>query len=218
MARTRRSGRNARSGTRAPARRKPRDWVSTLESWDDAPFIGSGPPQLSFLANEEITFPLVNTYSSWMITGVEDTTLPPGAYSRGLPWLRRTVVRVRGWLHFWSPDYYTGNMEAMFNAQIQRFATDRDVGTIVQPTFLATDAESADETVYWRHQRWLAHSSSWTTPDDFASFRGSVFIDRRLRVMLDEEETLGMRLTWKFWSGSGRLNVRSRIRTQVESG
>jgi len=134
-----------------------------------------------------------------------------------LPWLKRRVQRVRGWLHFWCPDSLDANVECLFNAQIQRFRTDEISGAVVQPNLLATNILAQDETVYWRQQRHVATSSAWTNPQSTV-FRGSIFINAPVKVVLDEEETAGMRLTWKVWNGSVRLYVRSRIRTLVSSG
>jgi len=210
MARMRK--RRARSVARSAVRR-PSDWVTTIEGWDNENI-----PQLSgILANDEEIIPLVNTYQAWGIQ--TETTAPAGAFTRGLPWLKRTVLGVRGWIHAWSPDYFVGNNEMLWMFQIERFRTDTTTGNIIgTPNELGVNAIEADHRVYWRHQRWLAHSSSWTSPEDFNTMKISVFVNARFKMPLDDVEVAGLRMTNRGFASGGRMNVRCMLRTLVQSG
>ncbi len=208
----RRSG--SRMGRRSGRARRPGDWVETFESWDD----DDDTPIVELAADTEVSFPLVNTYTSWGINA-EDVTSPPGTYTRGLPWAKRRVLRVKGWVHFYSPDYYTGNFEALWTAQMEKGRTQPTTGAVMPfGAGLATGYESMDFTTYWKRQQYVVHSSSWTTPDDYASFRGSWFVNARMNVLLDEQETLAFRATWRVYLGSGRLRIRPQLRTYVTNG
>lgn len=188
--------------------------MTTFETWDnddDAPIV-------EITANNEVIAPLCNTYQSWAVN-TEDGTAPPGTYTRGLPWFKRTALAVRGWIHVYSPDYFASNHEMLVNMQIERFRTDPTLGTILgAPNELATNALQSDTRVYWRHQRWLAHSSSWTSPEDFNTLKYSVFVNARFRMPLDEMEVPGIRWTNRSFLAGGRVRIRPMLRTLLMTG
>lgn len=220
MARSFRKTRGAgrRSGaSRVRSMRTPPDWVETLEGWDNTP--GIGDVQIDMAANEEFFLPLVNTWTSWGWQ-TEDNTTPPGQYTRGLPWPRRRVLRVKGWVHTSSPSYFTGNAEMLLSLQLEKVLTDPATGNVVPyaPSLLSTNLERMDATTYGKWQHYLAHHSSWTSPDDFTTFKKSFFINKKLNVVLDEFETLAMSITWRCFEGTPRLLVRPFLRTLVQTG
>lgn len=214
MARPRKT--RARRGAMRGARsvRKPGDWVTTFEGWDN-----SDATNLGFVTTDtEVVLPLVNTYIAWGINS-EDVTSPPGTYTRGLPWLRRTVKRVRGWLYVHSPDYLAGNHEMLVNVQLEKFRTDPLTGVVLgTPNFLATNEFEVENTIYWQWQRHLFHSSSWTSPEDYNTFKHSIYVNASMNVRLDEIETLGIRITNRGFLSGARLLVRPMLRTYVVSG
>jgi len=211
MAKSRsRASRPARSAVRRPA-----DWVETFEGWDNTPGIAETITNLS--ANTESWVPLVNTYTAWGINS-EDVTAPPGTYTRGLPWFRRRVLRVRGWVHCSSPNYFTGNAEMLATLQLERVRTDAIDGTVIIPGDIATTFDQMDVTTYGKWQHYLAHHSTWLSPDDFTTFKKSFFIDKKVNVMLDELETLALRITWRCYESTPRLFARTQLRTLVSTG
>jgi len=210
MAKTRSRG---RSGARSSKAMRPKaDWVETFESWDNSP--GIGDTQINLAANEEFWIPLVNTYTAWGINS-EDATAPAGTYTRGLPWPKRKVLRVRGWVHTSSPNYFTGNAEMLATLQLERARTDAIDGTVIIPGDIATTFDQMDVTTYGKWQHYLAHHSSWLSPDDFTTFKKSFFIDKKVGIVLDELETLALRITWRCFEATPRLFVRPFLRTLV---
>jgi len=214
MARARSKRRTASRGGASPARR-PADWVETFEGWDNSPEIGG--IRINLAANEEAWIPLVNTWTAWGINA-EDSTSPAGTYTRGLPWFKRRVKRVRGWVHTSSPSYFTGNAEMLATLQLERVRTDAIDGTVVIPGGLSTGYDQQDVTTYGKWQHYVVHHSTWLSPDDFTTFKKSFFIDKQVNVALDELETLALRVTWRNFESTPRLYVRPFLRTLVSTG
>jgi len=204
------------SGSRRASVRKPVDWVTTLEGWDDEPLAGTGLPQMDITANTELAAPLMNTWESWG-TIVEDTTAPTGVYTRGMPWPRRRVLRVAGWIHFFASEILSGQEEGLLMFWIQRFQVARDSGAILLPLQDMWSPISAEERAYFRHQRHFASFTGY--PDENNVMRGSVAVNARMNVQLDEQEVVGLRVGWRMWSAAGpRMIVRPRLRTLVQMG
>lgn len=210
MARARSRGRRS---VRSSRPRRPADWVETFEGWDNEPT----EPILNLSANSEAYLPLVNTYTSWGINA-EDTTAPPGTYTRGLPWFKRRVLRVRGWVHTSSDSYFTGAAEMLLTMQLEKAPVDPDIGVVIPQVNIATTYNQMDTTTYGKWQHYLVHYSSWTSPDDFTTFKKSFFIDKKVNVVLDELETFALRITWRNFLATPRLNVRPFLRTLVSTG
>jgi len=209
MARQRRSASRRASGK---SMRKPVDWVNTSEGWD----VGvTGTLVTLDNTTPEVALPLNDAYGSFFdaITGPQ--------FARSMPWPKRTVLRVRGWLHLFSPDYFVGTTEMMVVSQIERFQVDIDSGVAILPQEDLLDAAYSDvEVVYWKNQQHLYHNSTWTSPEDFNTFKRAIYIDRRMRVPLQEREVivLHMQLTNFAASVTARVFVRPFIRVLVQMG
>jgi len=205
----RRGARGRTSAARRP--RKPTDWVNTQEGYD-VDQTGT----LVVLDNTlpEIVFPLMYTYNP-MINAIGDFV------SRSVPWMKRTCIRVQGWLHMFSPDYYAGTIEMSVASTIEKVKTDADSGACILPVEFLLDPEYADKApIYWRNFQHLYHNTTWTSPEDFNTFKRSIWIDRRMRVPLDTDEVVGLHMQLTTWSGtvSTRLFVRPLLRCLVEMG
>lgn len=202
-----------RSAGRAVSRqRKPRDWVHTVECYD---LSATGLLLTLDGVLDEVVLPVMDAW------GVFQDTVGIG-FTQSLPWPRRTCLRVKGWLHMFSPDYFDGTVEYSIVSQLEKFQVDSDSGVCIMDVNPLLDANYADtHPVYWKNFQHLYHNSGWTTPDDFDTFKRSIFINASMKVRLDERETIGLHLQHTNWNGASpttRTFIRPMLRTLVETG
>lgn len=192
--------------------KKPVDWVHTQDCYD----VGVTGTLLQLApALPEVVLPLMDAWGSFV------DSLPSPVFARAMPWPKRTALRVRGWLHLFSPDYFVGNNEVSIVAQIEKFQVEPDSGVaLVQPSITMLSPEYADyETVYWKRMTHLFHSTTWTSPEDFNTLKVPIYIDTRMRVPLQDREVIALHLQLTAWGGTlPRVNVRPLLRTLVQIG
>lgn len=212
MRRRRSAGRRAVAGRAAPAKRKPTDWVNTAECYDltDTGLLLNLDGTLT-----EVSLPLMDAYGSFFSVGLNS------AFSgRAMPWPKRTVLRVVGNIHAFSPDYFTATTEMLVRFQIERLKVEIDTGVIIPPIPDMLTPEYQDvERVYWRADRHLYHNTGWTTPDDFNTFKHVIPVNLRCRMPLGEDEVAALHMAHTYFGGvAHRVLIRPFLRVLVEVG
>lgn len=214
----RRGSRRAAPGRPSRAVRKPTDWVNTSECYD----VSQTGTLLTLDGTiVEVALPVHDAWPSFIASNQAPV------FVRSMPWPKRTCLRVKGWLHLFSPDYFTGTTEYSVVTQLEKLQTDPSTGVPLLPqvdTMLSPEYADTNP-VYWKNFQHLYHNTGWTSPEDFNTFKRSVFIDWKGRVRLDENEVMCLHIQHTNWAvangahgATTRTFVRPMIRALIETG